>query len=90
VTLVLQAVDMRGPSRWRWLLTDEESGQPLADHQVVLEVDAARLRAFGGVSGHVRSYAAPDRRAEDEARPVAELGAWRARYCSASGSARRS
>jgi hypothetical protein len=76
VTLVLQAVDMRGPSRWRWLLTDEESGQPLADHQVVLEVDAARLRAFGGVSGHVRSYAAPDRRAEDEARPVAELGAW--------------
>jgi hypothetical protein len=51
VTLVLQAVDMRGPSRWRWLLTDEESGQPLADHQVVLEVDAARLRAFGGGPG---------------------------------------
>jgi CHAT domain len=78
VTLVLQAVDVRGPSRWRWLLTDQATGNALADHQVVLDADAdaARVRAFGDVSGYVRSYAAPDRRAEDEARLVAELGAW--------------
>jgi hypothetical protein len=76
VTLVLQAVDVRGPSRWRWLLTDDVTGNPLADHQVVLDADEPRMRAFGNVSGHVSSYAAQDRWAEDEARLVAELGAW--------------
>jgi hypothetical protein len=76
VTLVLQAVDVRGPSRWRWLLTDEATGNPLADHQVAVDGDEARVRAFGDVFGHVSSYAAPDRQAEDEARLVAELGAW--------------
>jgi CHAT domain len=76
VTLVLQAVEVRGPSGWRWLLTDEATGNALADHQVVLDADAARLRAFGDVFGYVRSYAALDRWAEDEARLVAELGAW--------------
>jgi hypothetical protein len=76
VTLVLQAVEVRGPLRWRWLLTDETTGNPLADHQVALDADAARVRAFGDVFGHVWSYAAPDRWAEDEARLVAELGAW--------------
>jgi hypothetical protein len=60
VTLVLQAVDVRGPSRWRWLLTDEATGNPLADHQVELDADEARLRAFGDVFGYVSSYAAPD------------------------------
>ena len=76
MTLVLQAVDVRGPSRWRWLLTDEATGNPLADHQVAVDGDEARVRAFGDVFGHVSSYAAPDRQAEDEARLVAELGAW--------------
>jgi hypothetical protein len=45
VTLVLQAVDVRGPSRWRWLLTDEATGNPLADHQVAVDGDEARLVA---------------------------------------------
>ena len=76
MTLVLQAVDVRGPSRWRWLLTDDVTGNPLADHQVVLDADEPRMRAFGNVFGHVSSYAAQDRWAEDEARLVAELGAW--------------
>ena len=26
--LLLQAVDVAGPLRWRWLLTDEETGAP--------------------------------------------------------------
>ena len=76
MTLVLQAVDVRGSSRWRWLLTDEDSGKPLADHEVALDPDAAEVRAFGDVYGYARAYAAPDRRAEDEVRLVAELGAW--------------
>jgi hypothetical protein len=45
VTLVLQAVEVRGPSRWRWLLTDEGTGNPLADHEVALDPDAAEARA---------------------------------------------
>jgi hypothetical protein len=59
VTLVLRAVRVDGPLRWRWLLIDEATGQPLADHEVVLDADAAEVRAFGDVYGWVRSYAAP-------------------------------
>jgi tetratricopeptide (TPR) repeat protein len=79
VTLVLQAVDVRGPSRWRWLLTDGDTGAPLADHEVALDPDAAEERAFGDVYGYARGYAAPDRRGEDEARLVGGLGAWAGR-----------
>jgi CHAT domain len=79
VTLVLQAVEVRGPGRWRWLLTDEATGNSLADHEVTLDADAAEMAAFGDVYGWVRSYAAPDRRAEDEARLIAGLGAWAGR-----------
>ena len=79
MTLVLQAVEVRGPGRWRWLLTDGQTGVPLADHQVMLDPDAPQLRAFGDVYGYAREYAAPDQRALAEARLVAELGAWAGR-----------
>jgi hypothetical protein len=79
MSLILQAVDVRGPLRWRWLLTDEDTGNPLADHEVALDADAPQVRAFGDVYGYVRTYAAPDRRAQDEARLVADLGAWAGR-----------
>jgi len=76
MSLVLQAVDVRGPSRWRWLLTDEATGNPLADHEVTLDPDTLQLRAFGDVYRYAYDYAAPDQRVQDEARLVAELGAW--------------
>jgi CHAT domain-containing protein/AAA ATPase-like protein len=79
VTLVLQAVDVHGPLRWRWLLTGETAGDPLAVHEVALDEDAPQASAFGDVYGYARSYAAPDRRAADEARLVDELGAWAGR-----------
>jgi CHAT domain len=79
VSLVLQAVEVRGPSRWRWLLTNGDTGVPVADHEVALDSDAVEVRAFGDVYGYARAYAAPDRRAEDEARLVTELGAWAGR-----------
>ena len=79
MSLVLQAVDVRGPTQWRWLLTDEATGNLLADQQVALDPDAPEVRGFGDVYRYVRSYAAPDRRAEDEARLVAELGVWAGR-----------
>jgi hypothetical protein len=56
---VLQAVEVRGPGQWRWLLTDGQTGVPLADHQVMLDPDAPQLRAFGDVYGYAREYAAP-------------------------------
>jgi len=72
--LLLRAVEVAGPLRWRWLLTDADTGAPLADHQVDLEpVDVAR---FNDLSGYLRSYAAPDRQVEDGARFVADAGAW--------------
>jgi hypothetical protein len=74
--LVLKAVDVAGPSRWRWLLTDAESGLAVADHQVELDPAASELAAFGDLYEYVRSYAAPDKRAVDEPRIVAETGAW--------------
>jgi tetratricopeptide (TPR) repeat protein len=76
VDLLLEAVDVAGPWRWRWLLTDERTGNPLADHQVNLDPAADQVRAFGDLYGYARSYAAPDRRAADEARIVSRLGAW--------------
>ena len=72
--LLLRAVDLTGPLRWRWLLTEADTGAPLADHQVDLEPDA--VARFNDLSGYVRSYAAPDRQVEDGTRIVAAAGAW--------------
>ena len=77
--LVLQAVDVAGPWRWRWLLTDEESGRPLADHAVELDPAAGELAAFGDLYEYVSEHASPDRWDEDEARIVARAGAWAGR-----------
>jgi hypothetical protein len=90
VTLVLQAVDVRGPLRWRWLLTDGQTGAPLADHEVSLDADAPQVRAFADVYGYVQTYAARDRWAQDEARLVTELGAWAGATLLGNRSARRS
>jgi tetratricopeptide (TPR) repeat protein len=74
--LLLSAVDVAGPLRWRWLLTDEETGSPLADHQVYLEEGSAELERFGDLYGYVMRHAAPDRRIVDGARQVAEAAVW--------------
>src|ERR1700678_2528148 len=58
MSLVLHAVEVRGPGRWRWLLTDEDTGIPLAGHEVALDRDAAEVRAFGDVYAYAREYAA--------------------------------
>jgi hypothetical protein len=79
VALVLQAVDVAGPLRWRWLLTDEQTGVPLADHQVNLDPAADEVVRFGNLYGYARWHAAPDRRTADESRIVAQAGAWAGR-----------
>jgi hypothetical protein len=77
--LILQAVEVAGPLRWRWLLSDAETDAVLADHRVELDPGSGELAAFGELYGYVRSYAAPDRRAADEARIVDQVARWAGR-----------
>jgi hypothetical protein len=52
-----------------------ETGTLLADHRVDLNPGSGELAAFADLYGYVRSYAAPDRRAVDEAQIVERAGA---------------
>ena len=76
VQLVLGVAEFAGPRRWRWLLTDEDTGQPLADHQVSLEGEPGDFEAFTGLYRYLRWNAVPDRRTASEAEIVARVGAW--------------
>ena len=74
--LVLRAVDVVGRWRWRWLLVDEESGAPLADHQVALDPGSAEAQAFTDLDLFLRWWADPVRRAASEAVLVDRIGGW--------------
>lgn len=73
--LLLAAVDVDGPLRWRWLLSEEKSDLPLADHQVDLSAEPAEVARFADLYRYARSYAAPDRVVSDGARFVAAVEA---------------
>jgi hypothetical protein len=76
VGLVLRAVEVAGPYRWRWLLVDEHSGTALADHQVDLDPRASETEAFEDLYRFLRWRADPDRRVASEAAWVSRVGAW--------------
>jgi tetratricopeptide (TPR) repeat protein len=76
VGLLLQAVDVAGPHRWRWLLVDERSGAALADHPVDLDPRAAETEAFEDLYRFLRWRADPDRRVASEVELVGRVGAW--------------
>src|SRR5215467_5120804 len=71
--------EFAGPRRWRWLLTDEGTGQPLADHEVALDAAGDDFAAFTGLHQYLRWNAVPDRRTVSEAQIVARVGAWAGR-----------
>ena len=73
--LRLEAREFRDLTRWRWVLLDPGSGF-IADHEVRLDASAAEYEAFGDLRGYLRWHGAPDRRAEDEARILGEVGTW--------------
>lgn len=73
--LRLEVLDYESPTAWTWRLT-EPGGGFVADHEVRLDAAAWQLEAFAGLDGYLRSHAAPDRRADGEARLVAEVGDW--------------
>jgi hypothetical protein len=72
--MLLSAVEVTGPWSWRWLLTDPDSGAPLADHTVRLDPADAETEAFGDVYRWVRWNADPDRRLASESGLVARIG----------------
>ncbi|MER7281587.1 CHAT domain-containing protein [Dactylosporangium sp. NPDC000244] len=75
--LLLEAVTVTGRSRWRWLLSDEATRTPLADHTVSFEErDGREVEAFRDLPRFLRWNAEPDRRVESEAALVDRLGAW--------------
>jgi len=79
VGLVLSAEEFSGPRRWRWLLADEDTGRPLADHEMDLGGAGDEYAAFTDLYRYVRWHAVPDRRTASEAQIVARVGAWAGR-----------
>ena len=77
--LLLRAVDAAEPLRWRWLLTDADTGATMADHPVDLTGARDEVARFASLYGHVSWYAAPDRRVPDGTRLVGEAGEWAGR-----------
>ena len=77
--LILSAEEFSGPQRWRWLLTEEDTGRPLADHEVDLDQAGDEYRAFTDLYRYLRWNAVPDRRTASEAQIVAAVGAWAGR-----------
>jgi tetratricopeptide (TPR) repeat protein len=73
--LRLEVREFRDLTWWRWVLTDA-SGAFLADREVRLDAAAWQYEAFGDLRWYLQWHCAPDRRAEDEARIVGEVGAW--------------
>jgi hypothetical protein len=76
VGLLLRAVDVRSRSHWRWLLTDEASAAPLADHTVDLSSGGTEAEAFTDLYRYLRWNADPADRVESEARLLDSVGRW--------------
>jgi len=74
--LRLEALDVEGPLRWRWLLTEESTGRPLADHHMTLSASVAEFGAFSDLYRYVWDYGVPDRRPGSEAEITEGVGAW--------------
>ena len=74
--LRLEVRDFAGPLRWRWLLSDEDTGVPLADHQVDLAGGPGEFAAFADLYRYLRWNAVPDRRTASEAEIAGRVGAW--------------
>ena len=71
----LEVRECQDLTRRRWALTGA-GGALVADHEVRLDGGCWQFEAFGDLLGYLSWHAAPDRRAQDEARIIAGLGAW--------------
>ncbi len=74
--LRLEAQDFADLTRWRLALLDEATGVHLFDHEVRLDPGDWQFQGFGDQTGYLSWHVTPDRRREDEAKIVGEVGAW--------------
>ena len=74
-TVRLAVVEFQSLTRWRLLLTDE-IGAALADHEVRLDQASWQFEAFTDLARYLSWHAATDTAASDQARIIADLGAW--------------
>jgi tetratricopeptide (TPR) repeat protein len=77
-TLNLAVAEYKDAQHWYWRLTDE-NGQFLADREVALDPSDAEYEGFLDLPRYLAIHAAPDRRREDEARLVRQVGEWMGR-----------
>ena len=71
----LEASQFEGLTKWRWSLT-APGGALIADHKVRLDAGCWQFEAFTDLQRYLQWHTAPDKRIDDEARIVAEVGAW--------------
>ncbi|MEU4746655.1 hypothetical protein AB0G02_40220, partial [Actinosynnema sp. NPDC023658] len=71
----LEAVEVAGPHRWRWVLS-AESGRVLADHQVDLDVGTAEYEAFCDLVGHLDRHRLPHDPIGSETAAVDRVATW--------------
>lgn len=74
--LLLEMVEVADHCHWRWLLRDESTGAPLADHTVAFDPAAPEAVAFADLYRHLRANAVPDRRVSSETELLTRAGAW--------------
>jgi hypothetical protein len=75
VMQTLRAVEVAGPTRWRWVLS-AESGLLLADHEVDLDADSAEYEAFCDLMVYLDRHRLPHDPVGSEAAAVERLSAW--------------
>jgi tetratricopeptide (TPR) repeat protein len=78
-TLNLAVAEYKDAQHWYWRLTDED-GKWLADQEVKLNPADAEYEGFLDLPSHLARHSAPDRRREDEARLVRQVGEWMGRH----------
>ncbi len=69
--LRLTLTDYQGPTRWRWVLSDD-AGRFLADHEIRLDPTSREYRGFCDLRDYVDYYAP----IQDVEARLASLGAW--------------
>jgi len=75
VALRLRVVEISGPTRWRWLLSDDR-GRLLADHQVAVDADTAEYEAFCNLYSQIDRRRLPHDPVGSEKEIVDRLGVW--------------
>ncbi|MGW5126176.1 CHAT domain-containing protein [Streptomyces sp. NPDC004069] len=75
IILRLEAREVAGPDRWRWVLTGPD-GRMLARHDVRLDLASPWYEAAVDLPGYLWRHAAPDLRDVREAEIVRDVGSW--------------